>query len=82
VPRSRVAGHPILQKTFLPLDACLREAASAKAGGRIKVGVMIRSFPPHPNPLPPGEREGHSSPQQSWGVFWHIFIKKGISGDV
>ena len=38
---------------------------------------MIRSFPPHPNPLPPGEREGHSSPQQSWGVFWHIFIKVG-----
>src|SRR3972149_2475911 len=36
---------------------------------------MIRSFPPHPNPLPPGEREGHSSPQQSWGVFWHILIK-------
>ncbi|MEI9477526.1 MAG: hypothetical protein WCO26_13230, partial [Deltaproteobacteria bacterium] len=35
---------------------------------------MIRSFPPHPNPLPPGEREDHSSPQQSWGVFWHIFI--------
>ena len=36
---------------------------------------MIRSFPPHPNPLPPGERGGHSSPQQSWGVFWHILIK-------
>ena len=33
---------------------------------------MIRSFPPHPNPLPPRERVGHSSPQQSWGVFWHI----------
>jgi len=39
------------------------------------VGVMIRSFPPHPNPLPPGERVGHSSPQQSWGVFWNILIK-------
>jgi len=38
---------------------------------------MIRSFPPHPNPLPPRERGGHSSPQQSWGVFWHIFIKGG-----
>jgi len=38
------------------------------------VGVMIRSYPPHPNPLPPGERVGHSSPQQSWGVFWHILI--------
>jgi hypothetical protein len=36
---------------------------------------MIRSFPPHPNPLPPGERVGHSSPQQNWGVFWHILIK-------
>ena len=35
---------------------------------------MIRSFPPHPNPLPPGERVGHSSPQQSWEVFWHILI--------
>jgi len=37
---------------------------------------MIRSFPPHPNPLPPGERVGHSSPQQSWGVFWNILIKR------
>jgi hypothetical protein len=37
---------------------------------------MIRSFPPHPTPLPPGERVGHSSPQQSWGVFWHILIKE------
>src|SRR3972149_3754284 len=35
---------------------------------------MIRSFPPHPNPLPPGERVGHSSPPQSWGGFWHILI--------
>ena len=41
------------------------------------MGVMTRSFPPHPNPLPPGERVGHSSPQQSWGVFWHILIKLG-----
>jgi hypothetical protein len=40
------------------------------------VGVMIRSFPPHPNPLPPGERGSHSSPQQSWWVFWHFFIKR------
>ena len=23
-----------------------------------------------------GERVGHSSPQQSWGVFWNIFIKR------
>jgi len=38
------------------------------------VGVMIRLFPPHPNPLPSGERVGHSSPQQSWGVFWDILI--------
>jgi len=38
------------------------------------VGVITRSIPPHPNPLPPGERVGHSSPQQSWGVFWHILI--------
>jgi hypothetical protein len=37
---------------------------------------MIRSFPPHPNPLPPGERGSHSSPQQSWWVFWHFFIKR------
>jgi hypothetical protein len=37
---------------------------------------MIRSFPPHPNPLPPRERGGHSSPQQSWGVFWHILINE------
>jgi hypothetical protein len=36
---------------------------------------MIRLFPPHPNPLPSGERVGHSSPQQSWGVFWDILIK-------
>jgi len=45
------------------------------------VGVMIRSFPPHPNPLPPGERVGHSSPQQSWGVFWHILINSGLIKD-
>jgi len=38
--------------------------------------VITRSFPPHPNPLPPGERVGDSSPQQSWGVFWHILINK------
>ena len=42
------------------------------------MGVMITSFPPHPNPLPPGEREIHSSPQQSWGVFWHILINPNI----
>jgi hypothetical protein len=38
---------------------------------------MIRSFPPHPNPLPLGGEgiyECHF-PQQSWGVFWHILIK-------
>ena len=40
---------------------------------------MIKSFPPHPNPLPPGEREYHSCPQQSWGVFWHVFIKKPLA---
>jgi hypothetical protein len=39
---------------------------------------MITSFPPHPNPLPPGERGSHSSPQQSWGVFWHILIKEVV----
>src|SRR4030042_4291678 len=26
--------------------------------------------------LPLGERVGHSSPQQSWGVFWHVLINK------
>jgi len=36
---------------------------------------MIRSFPPHPNPLPPGERVGHSSPQQSWGGILAYFDK-------
>jgi large subunit ribosomal protein L9 len=40
---------------------------------------MIRSFPPHPNPLPPGEREGHSSPRQSWGVVWHILINHNLN---
>ena len=51
------------------------------------MGVMIRSFPPHlypveyfvllhgASPHPSGERVGHSSPQQSWGVFWNILIK-------
>ena len=39
------------------------------------MGVIIISLPPHPNPLPPGERGDHSSPQQSWGVFWNFFIK-------
>ena len=39
---------------------------------------MIRSFPPHPNPLPPGERGGHSSLQQSWGGILPYFYKKII----
>ena len=54
---------------------------------------MIRSFPPHPNPLPPsgpealpgwrpGERVGHSSPQQSWGVFWNIFINSKLQSQM
>jgi hypothetical protein len=37
-------------------------------------------LPPYgPEALPgwrPGERVGHSSPQQSWRVFWNILIKK------
>ena len=36
--------------------------------------LWIKSFPPHPNPLPPGEREYHSFPQQSYGAFWHVNI--------
>ncbi|MEI9479168.1 MAG: hypothetical protein WCO26_21700, partial [Deltaproteobacteria bacterium] len=42
--------------------------------------------PPHPlaalrawrsgNPLPTGERVDHSSPQQSWRVFWHTLINR------
>jgi len=56
VPRSRAAGHLILQKTFLPL---VEDPAELWRGwGRIKVGVMIRSFPPHPNPLPCLRRSG------------------------
>jgi hypothetical protein len=48
-------------------------------------GVITRSIPPHPlaalrawrsgNPLPPGERVGHSSPQQSWGGILAHFDK-------
>jgi len=46
-----------LSDIILPLDACLREAASAKAGGRIKVGVdKMPVFHPPLNPLP--SREG------------------------
>jgi hypothetical protein len=69
--------HPLsLKKTLLPLNACLREAASAKAGGRIKEGVMTKAFPPHPNPLPPGERENDLFPQQSWGSMQVYFYKR------
>jgi hypothetical protein len=40
----------------LSLDACLREAASAKAGERVGVRVHYHHFYPPPlNPLPPGE---------------------------
>ena len=35
----------------LPLDACLREAASAKAGGRIEVAAGSESLPPGHEPL-------------------------------
>jgi len=35
----------------------LKKNSPPPLGGRIKVGVMRRSFPPHPDPLPPGERE-------------------------
>jgi hypothetical protein len=38
-----------------PFDACLREAASAKAGGRIKVEVDKDHSPPPLHPLPPRE---------------------------
>ncbi|OGP76018.1 MAG: hypothetical protein A2V86_06710 [Deltaproteobacteria bacterium RBG_16_49_23] len=51
-----------------PFDACLREAASAKAGGRVRYGwgwtlrqaqgrpvVSLSNHPPPLHPLPPGE---------------------------
>ncbi|OGP88916.1 MAG: hypothetical protein A2157_01360 [Deltaproteobacteria bacterium RBG_16_47_11] len=38
------------------------------------MGVMIRSFPPHPNPLPQGRGEAIHPPSRAVGVFWHIFI--------
>jgi hypothetical protein len=34
----------------------------------MKVGVMIRSFPPHPNPFPPDERGDHSYPSRAGGM--------------
>jgi hypothetical protein len=38
--------------------------------------VITRSFPPHPNPLPPGERAGPSSPPAKLrGILAH-FDKK------
>jgi hypothetical protein len=37
------------------------------------MGFQTRSFPPHPNPLPPGERGGHSSPAAELGGYSGIF---------
>jgi hypothetical protein len=50
-----IEHRPKQKKHFsLSLDACLREAASAKAGER--VGVRVKTlFPPPFHPLPPGE---------------------------
>jgi hypothetical protein len=36
---------------------------------------MQRSDFPLTLTLSPRGEGGHSSPQQSWGVFWHVFIK-------
>ena len=47
--------HPRTMKIasiiLLPLDACLREAASAKAGGRIEVAAGSESLPPGHEPF-------------------------------
>jgi len=52
-----------LTDIILPLDACLREAASAKAGGRIEVGVDM-VYSPSPSPSPAwGEGD-------NWVIFW------------
>jgi hypothetical protein len=39
---------------------------------------MIRSFPPHPNPLPPGERVRPFIPPAELGGILKYFDKKGI----
>jgi hypothetical protein len=37
----------------------------------MKVGVMIRSFPPNPNPLPPGERGPFIFPAELGSILAH-----------
>jgi hypothetical protein len=33
---------------------------------------MIRSYPPHPNPLPPGEREAIHPPNRTGSILGHF----------
>jgi hypothetical protein len=47
----------IVTKYYPSLDACLRVAASAKAGGRIEVGVDLVCSP---SPPPSTDRRGGS----------------------
>ena len=51
----------------------LRWPPAQRASGSERGDDKIDSPSPS-NPLPPWERGGHSSSQQSWGVFWHILI--------
>ncbi len=52
----------------LPLNACLREAASAKAGGRAGVGVLRLGSP---SPLSPPARGGEIL-RDAGGMEWDI----------
>jgi len=67
LPHSKLRGIQLSKN--LCLDACLRVAppCGAKAGGRIQVGVMRRSFTPPPNPLSPREREAIHRPSRAGG---------------
>jgi len=58
-PAAELRGIQSSKKLSSPLSKIPLNYGGDGGGLRwplIRRGVMIRSFPPHPNPLPPGER--------------------------
>jgi len=68
--------HAMLSPSHVILSVAKNLIVSLRTGSakNLLVSLRIKSFPPHPSPLPPGEREYHSFPQQSGGAFRHFFI--------